>query len=200
MTIGTLAVGYTAAVLVDCSIPAFELVWTDPLDLCAAVDSVGLGADPRVGMGLAAFSVLALVAIWVPVVKRRRKKKKRIEPERSLAKNLSRINPDAGQSSVADSVEEPNEETSGDASRDSFEAQVDWHREIMEKLRTLEAELASPEGLSRATSSAWMRLLREVNDLHNDGYLATDDFRVINTRLLDLVVRPSPLAATDSSS
>lgn len=197
MTVGTLAVAYTAAVLVACSIPAFELFWTDPLDLCAAVDSVGLGADPWIGIGLAVFSALAVVATWVPVLKRRRKKK-RIEPDRSLAMNLSRIKPDAGSRSSVDSLEQVTEKTSAASSREPPEEQVDRHWEIMADLEALEAELASPEGLSRSATSAWMRLLREVNDLHNDGTLPTDEFRVINTRLLDLVVRP-PSLATDSS-
>jgi hypothetical protein len=35
-----------------------------------------------------------------------------------------------------------------------------------------------------------MRLLREANDLHNDGTLETDDFKKINTRLLDLFFLP----------
>lgn len=197
MTVGTLAVAYTAAVLVSCSMPAFELFWTDPLDLCAAVDSVGLGADPGIGIGLAAFSALSVVATWIPVLKRRRKKK-RIEPDRSLAMNLSRITPDAESRSSMDSLEQGSEETSAALSRESPEEQVDRHREIMAELEALEAELASPEGLSRSATSAWIRLLREVNDLHNDGNLPTDEFRVINTRLLDLVVKP-PSLVTDSS-
>jgi hypothetical protein len=35
-----------------------------------------------------------------------------------------------------------------------------------------------------------MALLREANDKHNEGELATEDFKVINTRLLDLFTEP----------
>ena len=194
MTIGTLAVAYTAAVLIDCSTAAFELMWTDPLGLCSAVDSVGLGADPLVGFGLALFSLFAVFAIWVPVLKRHRRKK-RIEPDRSLAENLSRISQTADDDTSSDQdPAEAVQSTFESSSPDPVEEPVDRHGQLFEALSALEAELGSPEGLSREATSSWMQLLREVNHLHNDGSLPTEEFKAINTRLLDLVGGPSAVS------
>ncbi len=38
---------------------------------------------------------------------------------------------------------------------------------------------------------AWLELLRSANDMHSEGELSTEEFKVINSRLLDLVSRES---------
>jgi hypothetical protein len=43
---------------------------------------------------------------------------------------------------------------------------------------------------TREATQQWMRLLRQANDLHNDGTLDSQDFKKINTRLLDLFSAP----------
>lgn len=59
--------------------------------------------------------------------------------------------------------------------------------EIRERLDELEKRMRSSSLPGREFASAWLGLLRRVNDLHNRGRLSTEDFKVMNTRLLDLV-------------
>lgn len=173
LTVATLVVAYGAAVLIDCAASSVQLPWTDPLALCAGVESFGLDVDPWLGAGLAVFSLLALVATWLPVLRRHRRKK-RVEPERSLTENLSRIAPrSSGTPGTAPAEEEVAEEPS-----------------LRDRVAELEQAMGSTTVPSRDATSAWMRLLREANDLHNVGELATEDFKEINTRLLDLVEAP----------
>ena len=194
MTMGTLAVAYAAVVLIDCSMASFELIWADPMELCSAVDSVGLGADPLVGFGLAIFSLLAVFAIWVPVLKRHRRKR-RIEPDRSLAENLARISQMAGETTSHEPAEsEPSRDSPEMPSLDAVERSTDWHHELLEALSALEADLDSPAGPSREATAKWMRLLREVNRRHNDGSLPTEEFKTINTRLLEVATGPSTVS------
>ncbi len=46
----------------------------------------------------------------------------------------------------------------------------------------------------------WIMLLKRVNSLHNDAKLDSDDFKKLNTRLLDLVGhRDVPKRTVDSA-
>lgn len=56
--------------------------------------------------------------------------------------------------------------------------------EILEQVWT--SETLSPQSASKQ----WIGLLREANQLHNNGQLPTDEFSRMNTRLLELVARP----------
>jgi hypothetical protein len=56
---------------------------------------------------------------------------------------------------------------------------------LTRRLETVEVALGGSVG-SREATEQWMGLLRDANDLHNHGNLLTEDFKVINTRLLQV--------------
>lgn len=155
--------------LMDC---AWAFLGTDPTDVCSTVQSLGISRMEFTGIGLALFAVLAFVAVWVPATRPGAKRRKR-DPEHSLRRNIDRIGEVVAERPAPDATEK-----------------------VVARLEALEASMA--EGNSEASREAthqWMLLLREANELHNDGEIATEDFRRINTRLLDLFIEPASAAS-----
>jgi hypothetical protein len=54
------------------------------------------------------------------------------------------------------------------------------------RVGAVEMAMSGPATPTREVTEHWMSLLRELNDLHNQGRLDTDEFARLNTRLLDL--------------
>lgn len=165
LTAASLTVALAAALVFDCVSSAIELLNGDLIGVCAAVDPL----SPEVGMwlaiGLAVFAGLALITIWRAgeVAGRRR-----LEPATSLAHNLGRLADSRGESP------EPISASRVHAIR------------LTRRLEALETALETGSSPTGELTRQWMSLLRECNDLHNVGELTTDDFKTINTRLLDL--------------
>lgn len=172
LTAASATVAIAAAVLIDCSVATVELFGDDPIGLCTSAEYMGLTGDIWVGLGLLVVAVLALSWTWVPAL-RPGEKRRRLSPTRSLERNLGRI-PEVGDESP--SVE----------STPAQELMDDLIRRVEAVEASMDADVASREATER-----WMSLLREANDLHNTGDLGTEDFKVINTRLLDLFAQPS---------
>lgn len=171
-TVAALTVALVAAAVIECTNPALELVGGDPVGICSTAGWLGDSTGLWVGVGLGAFALLAIVAIWVPSM--RPGASRRMEPESSLRKNLDRI---------SDGEEkEPSEPTPAS----------DVHAiRLIRRLEAIEASIRAESFPAREVTEKWMSLLRDANALHNNDDLATDDFKEINTRLLDLFAESS---------
>lgn len=175
LTAASLTVAAASAVLLDCATAAVQILDGDPVGLCDTAGSLGLTANAYVGIGLGAMAVLALAWTWIPAL-RPGERRRRLSPERTLEQNLGRI-PEvsgAGSPRPEDPVLSPEGGRAEDLSR---------------RVEEVEASVLSGAP-SRETTREWMELLRAANDLHNTGELGTHEFKVINTRLLDLFSEP----------
>jgi hypothetical protein len=175
LTAALVAVALTAAVVVDCTTSYVELLGDELSDVCSTVSFLGAESGWGTGVGLAAFAMLGLFATWSPFVKER-VRRWRHEPAKALVQNLGRLD-DVG-SQLSEVEDAPN--------------LVDIHlvARLMRRVEAVEVAITSAKIPSRETTQQWMGLLREANDLHNDGLLDTDDFKKVNTRLLDLFTVP----------
>jgi hypothetical protein len=138
--------------------------------MCAGTGLLGNDSPVWIGPALGALAVLGLVVTWLPLVKARARQR-RFEPAKALADNLPRL-ADVG-THLAEIENVPTL------------AEIQTTR-LMRKVEAVEVSIMSEAIPTREATQQWMRLLREANDLHNDGTLETDDFKKINTRLLDL--------------
>lgn len=86
-------------------------------------------------------------------------------------------------SSVLEEVPSPRETVNSNAGP----SLVDAMYRAIERFRTV---LLSEEASAHDVTRTWIRLLREANRLHNEGRIPTDDFKVINTRLLGVFDDP----------
>jgi membrane protein implicated in regulation of membrane protease activity len=178
LTAVALIVAASATALIDCAEAAVEILGGDPLGVCGTAASLGLTGDIWVGVGLAVIAALTLAWTWIPWL-RPEERRRRLTAERSLERNIGRI-PDLGYETQVDG-----ETLSGEHSGSDTSMRSALHRRIEVVETTLNSDVAP-----REATENWMRLLREVNDLHNSGELSTEDFKEINTRLLDLFAKP----------
>lgn len=173
LTAVSLLVVSLAVLMLDCASAVLDLVSDDPLGVCATMGSLGLESGVWTGAALLLFGLLAIVAVWVvrPVADKRAQ----IEVANSLLLNLERLN------DVGTQISEIEEEISNDEIRVA---------RLTRRLEAVELAVDSSATPSREVTQQWMSLLVEANDLHNKGTLPTEQFKVINTRLLDLFVAP----------
>lgn len=171
-TLACVVVTLAAVAVIDCASAAIDLIDGDSLGLCGVVDSVGADYGFWAGVVLAVLAIAGLVLTWAPAL-RPGARRRRLTPESSLNRNLARV-ADAG-STETDSPRVPYSPVG----------------RLIGRLEALEAALATDETPSRELTQEWMALLRTANDLHNRDELAAQDFKKLNTRLLDLFVRPS---------
>lgn len=168
LTLASVVIALTGVLMVDCE---WGYIGGDPTGVCATVALYGLTSSALPGIGMITFAVLALIATWVPAARPGAKRRKR-DPQKSLRRNIERIG------EVGTDVSEP--------------VVVESRSRLVNRLEALEATLSGqPADTSREATEQWMMLLREANDLHNSGDLATEEFRRINTRLLDLFIEPA---------
>lgn len=180
LTAASLTVASTAVLIIDCSTETVDFFGDDPLQVCSAMGSVGLDDGLVIGLGLLLFAILSGIATWVPAA-RPGAKRRRLEPANSLLHNLERI------SDFGTQLSEVDEESA------SIEIQL---ARLNRKLEAVELAVSSNMTPSREVTQQWMGLLRDANDLHNNNILATEDFKVINTRLITLFSVPKS-GATD---
>ena len=188
--VASLVVVGSSVLLLDCSLASVSLFAGDPLQVCATVDSLGLGASPALMTGFAAFGLLAVVGSWLEAYRRFRKAK--VEPVNSLARNLDRI-----EAVLPHDEDEPSDAIgSTDVTTEQTEDELSaaWA-----ELDALEHLFASDDQSSENFSARWLDLIRLANDLHNRGQIETDDFKVMNTRILDLLPAPRREAALATS-
>lgn len=173
LTAISLLVVSLAVVVLDCASVVLDLFSDDPLGVCATMESLGLGNGVWTGAGLLLFGLLSIVAIWAarPVGNKRAE----LEVASSLLLNLERLN------DVGTQISEIEEEISNDEIRVA---------RLTRRLEAVELAVASSATPSREVTQQWMALLVEANDLHNKGILPTEEFKVNNTRLLDLFAAP----------
>lgn len=172
LTASSLTVAAAATLLLDCSSASVEILGGDPLGVCAHAASLGLTDDVRVSIGLLTVAILSLALIWIPPLRPGEKRRRR-SPARTLQRNLGRL-PEVGDDARA----------GGEPQTAGFDL-VGLRR----RLEAVEASLGS-EMASREAAEKWMDLLREANALHNSGDISTEDFKEINTRLVNLSTEP----------
>lgn len=169
LTAASIVVGLLAAHVLDCAGPMQRIAAGDPIGVCAVVDSMGGGAGWWLAAGLGLFALIALIVTWTtPPGPGRRERK----VAATLARNLGRLPELTTESS------EPGLDSGANAIR------------LTRRLEAVETSLETDVSPSRELTQQWMGLLREANDLHNRAQLTTDDFKTINTRLLDLFSAP----------
>lgn len=173
LTTVSLLVVLLAALMLDCASAVLDLFIDDPLGVCATMGSLGLTNGVWTGSGLLLFGLLAIFAVWAvrPVADKRAQ----LEVANSLLLNLERLN------DVGTQISEIEDEISND------EIKV---ARLNRRLEAVELAVDSSATPSREVTQQWMALLVEANDLHNKGTLPTEEFKVINTRLLDLFGAP----------
>lgn len=174
LTAAFLTVGLAAVVIVDCTNAIIDLFSDDLVTVCATVDFLGRDSGLSVGLGLGSFAVLGLFATWVPFL-RAWLRNRRFEPTKALADNLPRLADVGTQLSEVEDV--------------PTLAEIQYTR-LMRRVEGVEASVMSETSSTREVTQQWMRLLRQANDLHNEGTLETRRFKEINTRLLDLFFVP----------
>ncbi len=171
-TVASLAVAAAGVLLAGCSPASLLPIPGDPLGICRSVASYGIEGVRGIGLALVVAAMLALVAIWVPALRPGHKRRMRAVPETTLMDNLNRLSDE----SAAPRLRSPEEEIAAD---------------LIRKLEAVETSMLGMGTPTREVTERWMGLLRQSNDLHNQGLLATEDFSRINTRLLDLFTEPA---------
>jgi hypothetical protein len=165
-----------ALALWDCATSVINVLAGDPLGLCATVASFGIADLPVVAAGILAIAILVIVLTWLPVIRARRRRVK-AAPERALIENIGRL---------------------GEPYRDWKEVghSEPGNIDLVLRVEVIESAFGAGSPASRDLTTEWISLLQESNRRHNSGELATDDFKVLNTRLLDVVSRaPRPQPA-----
>jgi len=157
----------------DCT----TLVLGDPLEVCATLAALEVPDPETVGVVVAGIAGVGLIAMWLPYVKLRRRERK-YQPERVLVENIGRLR----------------EPYSDFVSLDADE--VAMIAELRKAVEVVETAFATDSTATRSMTSEWMRLLLEANRLHNDGTLPTDEFKTLNTRLLEVVTASASVNAT----
>jgi len=175
LTTASLLVAAIAVFLLDCSSGVLDLPGDDTLRLCSTMGSLGPDFSLWAGLGLIVFVGLANIAIWVPTARPGTKRRAQVEVTASLLHNLERIH------DVGTQIVEVDEEIST--------AEIKVAR-LTRRLEAVEVAVDSAATPSREVTQQWMALLVEANQLHNEGVLVTDGFKVINTRLLELFSTP----------
>jgi hypothetical protein len=154
-----------------------SLAFGDPLGVCGALRELDIAAPESSGAVVAGVAALGLVASWLPHLRRLRRRR-RHQPERALVENIGRLpDPYGGYLSI------------------NAESQ-DMIDDLRRAVEVVETAFATDSADTRSMTSEWMRLLLRANDLHNDGTLPTEEFKQLNTRLLEVVAAPS--AATSA--
>ena len=173
LTAISLLVVSLAVLALDCASLVLELFSDDPLGVCSGMNSLGLAGSVWAAAGLLLFGLLAVVAIWTvrPVVDKRAQ----LEVTNSLLHNLERL------TDVGSQISEIDDEIS------TTEIRVAG---LTRRLEAVELAVVSSVTPSREVTQQWMALLVEANDLHNNEILSTAEFKVLNTRLLDLFAGP----------
>jgi hypothetical protein len=174
LTAACLVVAMAAVLIVDCTYAIIGLFDVDLASVCDQLVFLGPDGSRWAGFGLGSLAALGFVATWLPVV-RARVRERRFEPVKTLAENLPRL-AEVG-THLAEVEDVPTL------------AEIATAR-LMQKVEAVEASVMSDAIPTREATQQWMRLLRQANDLHNDGTLKTNDFKKINTRLLDLFSAP----------
>jgi hypothetical protein len=174
LTTAFVAVGTAAVLIVDCTTTIIDLFDDDLASMCEKAVFLGRDRGLWVGGGLGAFAMLGLITTWLPFV-RARVRLRRFEPGKALSENLPRL---AEVGTHLDELEDVPTLAEIAATR------------LMNKVEAVETSIISEAIPTREATQQWMQLLRQANDLHNDGTLKTEDFKKINTRLLDLFSAP----------
>lgn len=174
LTSACAAVAMAAVAIVDCTYAIIDLFTDDLTAICASVRFLGDESQVWVGLALGAFAMLGLVVAWAPAV-RAWVRKRRFRPAKALADNLPRLADVGTQLAEVENI--------------PTLAEIQTTR-LMRKVEAVEVSVMSDTVPTREATQQWMRLLREANDRHNDGTLGSDDFKKINTRLLDLFSVP----------
>ena len=167
MTVLAVAAAAVAGTMVHCVVPYLPVFGEQAAVLCSGLSNFGPVDDPFIGVGMAVAVLLAAVITWRLAFKRWLRRR-RVETAASLVNNIHRIAEDS-----------PESEMTRDAAAEENPA-------IWEHLDELEKRIGSSSA-GRDVASAWLGLLRTANDLHSEGRLSTDELKMINTRLLDLV-------------
>lgn len=157
-----------ALVVWDCS----SLVFGDPFRVCGTVGGLDIPVPETSGAVVAGVAALGLIASWLPFLRRLRRRRKH-QPERALVENIGRL-PDPYAYYPSSGVE--------------AQGVID---ELRRAVEVVETAFATDSTATRSMTSEWMRLLLRANDLHNDGTLPTEEFKDLNTRLLEVVAAPS---------
>lgn len=174
LTTAFAGVGFAAALIVDCTSSIIDLFKDDLSSLCTTVGFLGHVIGSWTGFALGAFAALGLLATWVPYV-RARLRERRFEPTKAFADNLPRLADVGTQLTEVENV--------------PTLAEIQFTR-LMRKVEAVEVSVLSDTVSTREVTRQWMGLLREANELHNKGKLETNDFKKVNTRLLDLFFVP----------
>lgn len=152
----------------------------DPFGLCPVIDTFDTPQPMLVSGGLAGIAIVGLAMIWLPRVLHRRRQRK-AQPEKRLIENIGRLPEFHGERQHL-----PNVSASTVA-------------ELTGRVEVVETAFANDSLDSRSLTTEWMQLLHEANRLHNQGTLPTEDFKELNTRLLN-VVAPTTQRAAESST
>jgi len=174
LTMACLVVVLAGVMIVDCTDAITDLFDADLIGVCDQVVFLGRDGSLWAGFGLSSFAALGIFAIWLPVV-RARVRLRKFEPVKALSENLPRL------AEVGTHLTEIEDVPTL--------AEIATAR-LIHKVEAVEASIMSDAIPTREATQQWMRLLRQANDLHNDGTLDSQDFKKINTRLLDLFSAP----------
>jgi hypothetical protein len=201
-TLGTgvaLVTGAAAGLSWGCTSTSMRLLLEGSADVCERVNAFTIASPTVWVISLWSTAAIILALTWAPVVSRKRKQ---AEWDQALVANLNRI-----PQPVPRSEREPDHIISLEASergarpealaRQTSVGLAERHEEpssvanqlahnLARRISMLEARLASQESPTRQETRAWIGLLRQSNELHNNGTLSTDEFKTLNTRLLGL--------------
>lgn len=158
-----------ALALLDCSSPLIG----DPFGVCPDLGRLDIPDPLVVASVVSGISLVGLVAVWLPYLSEQ-SRQRRLRPERKLLENIGRLPEPYSNYATADGI-----------GPDSIS-------ELRKAVEVVETAFATDSSATRSMTSEWMRLLLEANRLHNDGSLPTEDFKELNTRLLEAVTAPSP--------
>lgn len=182
----SLVIAATGVFLVDCSSPLLDVIGGDPLQLCAGIGSLGMPPAPWMGVALMVVGVLGITGAWAPT-KKRRANRADVASISALQRNLDRVSTIEPTTQPLDLDAIANEQNDEDALT-ALAGLIEVLREGFENAETVDGDLLE----------TWIATLRICNDLHNSGRLETDDFKRLNSGLLDLASPSLDMAGASS--
>lgn len=160
-----------AVVLWDCTTIVINLVSGETPALCTTVEGFGIGETGWVAAGLAVFTLATVALIWIPVVRAHRRQSK-AQPERALIQNIGRLT-------------DPYQDWDSGLTKE-------MSGELIRRVEVIETAFGADGSADRDLTTEWIWLLTESNRRHNSGEMTTEEFKEVNTRLLDVVSPSSP--------
>lgn len=194
-----LVMAAAAGLLWGCTSDSMRFLLDNSVEACELVRPLTIAPQSVWIMSFGSAAALTLSLTWVPVIRRKRR---HAGWDHAFVANLKRIpqpvlRPERGPNHIisleaaeldSDPVTLTQQTSVGLAERQEARPPLTnpLARDLARRVTVLQTLLVSKEAPMRQMTRSWISLLKQANELHNNGSLPTEEFRALNTRLLDL--------------